>query len=96
MAEAFPCSGSTATADFVTNLASVGVDNCPVSWTVGANAAMFPGRDSYFQGSTPLDTWVGYVVVIGFGALFSIFTTIVVYLDKTFAGNASMTSEHFK
>jgi SSS family transporter len=95
MAEAFPCSGSTATADFVTNLASVGVDNCPVSWTVGANAAMFPGRDSYFQGSTPLDTWVGYVVVIGFGALFSIFTTIVVYLDKTFAGNASMTSEHF-
>eukprot|EP00986_Skeletonema_menzelii_P021360 scaffold34265_cov223-Skeletonema_menzelii.AAC.1 len=54
------------------------------------------GRDSYFQGEVPLPQWVGWVVVIGFGALFSIFTTIVVYLDKTFAGNASMTSEHFK
>jgi len=95
MATAFPCDASQASASFVANLTSAGVENCPVSWSVGAKAALFAGRDSYFQGATPLDTWVGYVVVIGFGALFSIFTTIVVYLDKTFAGNASMTSEHF-
>lgn len=95
MATAYPCSASGASESFIANLASAGVENCPVSWSVGAEAAELVGRDSYFQGSTPLDTWVGYLVVIGFGALFSIFTTIVVYLDKTFAGNASMTSEHF-
>lgn len=96
MASAYSCASSQAPASFITNLATAGVENCPVSWSVGADAADMAGRDSYFQGSTPLDTWVGYLVVIGFGALFSIFTTIVVYLDKTFAGNASMTSEHFK
>ena len=96
MATAFPCDASQASASFVATLPSAGVENCPVSWSVGAKAALFAGRDSYFQGATPLDTWVGYVVVIGFGALFSVFTTIVVYMDKTFAGNASMTSEHFK
>ena len=96
MATAYPCSASGASESFIANLASAGVENCPVSWSVGAEAAELVGRDSYFQGSTPLDTWVGYLVVIGFGAVFSIFTTIVVYLDKTFAGNASMTSEHFK
>lgn len=96
MATAFACENSAASADFVANLAAAGVENCPVSWSVGDVAASLVGRDSYFQGSTPLDTWVGYLVVIGFGALFSVFTTIVVYLDKTFAGNASMTSEHFK
>ena len=96
MASAYSCANSLAPADFVANLATVGVENCPVSWTIGADAANFAGQDSYFLGTTPLPQWVGWVVVIGFGALFSIFTTIVVYLDKTFAGNASMTSEHFK
>lgn len=33
--------------------------------------------------------------MIGFGALFSVFTTAVVYVDKLFAGNANATSEHF-
>lgn len=96
MASAYSCALSLAPASFITNLGLAGVENCPVSWTIGADAANMAGRDSYFQGEVPLPQWVGWVVVIGFGALFSIFTTIVVYLDKTFAGNASMTSEHFK
>lgn len=44
----------------------------------------------------PLSQAVGYVVVLGFGALFSIFTTILVYLDKYFGRHKNMTSEHFK
>jgi len=44
----------------------------------------------------PLDTAVGYVVVLGFGALFSIFTTILVQLDKYFGRHKEITSEHFK
>ena len=56
----------------------------------------YSGQTSYFGGNTPLSKAVGYVVVLGFGALFSIFTTAVVYIDKKFKGNASMTSEHFK
>lgn len=96
MASAYSCAQALISDVFKTNLADQGIVNCPVSWTIGADAANMAGRDSYFQGQTPLPLWVGYVVVIGFGLLFSIFTTIVVYLDKTFAGNASMTSEHFK
>jgi SSS family transporter len=69
-----------------------GVDVCPQSWYENPE---YQGMNSYFGGSYPLSKAVGYIVVIGFGALFSIFTTIVVYLDKTFAGNATITSEHF-
>jgi SSS family transporter len=57
--------------------------------------AEYSGRMSYFGGETPLPTWLGYVVVLGFGLLFSLFTTVVVYADKSFRGQASMTSEHF-
>jgi len=70
----------------------VGVDICPASWKM--NPEYF-GMDSYFGGSPPLSTAVGYIVVLGFGAFFSIFTTIVVYLNKVFSGNATITSEHF-
>lgn len=55
----------------------------------------YSGKTSYFEGNTPLSQAVGYIVVLGFGALFSIFTTFIVYFDKKFKGNASMTSEHF-
>ena len=72
MATAFSCAASKASESFIANLATAGVENCPVAWTVGADAAEMVGRDSYFQGTTPLDTWVGYLVVIGFGALFSV------------------------
>ena len=70
-----------------------GVDVCPPSW---AENPEYQGQTSYFGGAPPLSLTIGYLVVLGFGALFSVFTTIVVYLDKVFAGNASITSEHFK
>ena len=57
--------------------------------------AEYSGKESYFEGNTPLSKAVGYVVVLGFGALFSVFTTAIVYFDKKFKGNANMTSEHF-
>ena len=69
-----------------------GVDVCPPSW---AENPEYQGQTSYFGGAPPLSLTIGYLVVLGFGALFSVFTTIVVYLDKVFAGNASITSENF-
>mmetsp|Transcript_21774 Transcript_21774/g.46587 ORF Transcript_21774/g.46587 Transcript_21774/m.46587 type:complete len:751 (+) Transcript_21774:173-2425(+) len=69
-----------------------GVQYCPPSWE--ENPGYF-GKGSYFGGSPPLSTAVGYLVVLGFGALFSVFTTVVVFMDKFFAGNATITSEHF-
>ena len=44
----------------------------------------------------PLSVAVGYIVVLGFGALFSIFTTVLVMLDKYFGRHKEITSEHFK
>lgn len=55
----------------------------------------YRGEESFFGGSPPLSEGIGYLVVLGFGALFSIFTTLIVLADKVFAGNASITSEHF-
>jgi len=57
--------------------------------------SQYAGQEKFFEGGSALDEWVGYVVVLGFGALFSVFTTLMVMLDKWFSGNATMTSEHF-
>merc|ERR1712045_789053 len=38
---------------------------------------------------------IGYLVVLGFGALFSIFTTLIVFLEKKFSGGKSISSEKF-
>jgi hypothetical protein len=56
----------------------------------------YAGKDSFFGGEAPLSIEVGYLVVLGFGALFSIFTTLLVYLDKQFSGGKAITSEKFK
>jgi len=53
-------------------------------------------KESFFEGASPLPQSVGYAVVLGFGAAFSIFTTILVYLEKYFTGSKGMTSEKFK
>ena len=58
--------------------------------------AVCSGQTSFFGGVPPLSKGVGYLVVVGFGFLFSIFTTAIVYFDKLVKGNATMTSEHFK
>ena len=56
----------------------------------------YAGADSFFGGETPLGITYGYLVVLGFGALFSVFTTFLVYLEKRFSSKHTMTSEHFK
>mmetsp|Transcript_24041 Transcript_24041/g.54586 ORF Transcript_24041/g.54586 Transcript_24041/m.54586 type:complete len:721 (-) Transcript_24041:145-2307(-) len=67
---------------------------CPESWNP-VYEGEYIGKDSYFGGESPLSKAVGYIVVIGFGAFFSLFTTLVVYIEKLFSGNATITSEHF-
>jgi hypothetical protein len=56
----------------------------------------YSGQESFFQNEPPLSKAVGYFVVVGFGAAFSIFTTILVYVDKKYSGNNVITSEKFK
>jgi len=54
----------------------------------------YRGRDSFFGDETPLPLASGYAIVLGFGAFFSVFTTILVYLDKKYNGTEH-TSEFF-
>lgn len=61
---------------------------CPESWNP-VYEGEYIGKDSYFGGESPLSKAVGYIVVIGFGAFFSLFTTLVVYIEKLFSGNAT-------
>lgn len=39
---------------------------------------------------------VGYLIILGFGALFSVVTTIIFYLNQHFGTHKNVTSEHFK
>jgi SSS family transporter len=58
--------------------------------------ADYAGETSFFpEGEAPLPKWVGYVVVIGFGFLFSLITTLIVYINKHFGSKGEITSEHF-
>jgi len=52
------------------------------------------GKASFFGANTPLPEGAGYAIVLGFGAFFSVFTTVVVYLDKVYNGT-KQTSEFF-
>lgn len=74
-----------------------------MTWTSGAEKtndlppfARYNGQESFFGGEPPLSEGVGYLVVLGFGALFSIITTILVLLNKYFGAKGEITSEHFK
>ena len=59
--------------------------------------AMYEGEQSFFpKGEAPLPAWVGYAVVLGFGLLFSVITTMIVYINKYFGSKGEITSEHFK
>lgn len=56
----------------------------------------YEGQTSFFpKGDAPLPEWVGYTVVLGFGLLFSIITTAIVYINKYFGSKGEITSEHF-
>merc|ERR1719316_1531006 len=57
-------------------------------------ATEYKGRDSFFGDDTPLPLASGYAIVLGFGAFFSLFTTLMVYLDKKYNGTEH-TSEFF-
>eukprot|EP00884_Botryococcus_braunii_P014925 jgi/Botrbrau1/23433/Bobra.0884s0001.1 len=54
----------------------------------------YDGATSFFGGTPPLSQAVGYLVVVGFGALFSAITVGMVWLDYMFGG-AHKTSEQF-
>jgi len=55
----------------------------------------YAGMSSFFEGEAPLSQAVGYIVVLGFGAAFSIFTTLLVYLERKHSGGGGITSEQF-
>jgi len=56
--------------------------------------AEYIGKESFFGNDTPLPLGAGYAIVLGFGAFFSVFTTVIVYLDKVYNGT-KQTSEFF-
>ena len=56
----------------------------------------YSDQSSFFDGTPPLSEGVGYLVVLGFGAFFSVLTTVLVYLNKYFGSKGDITSEHFK
>ncbi|CAN7028132.1 unnamed protein product [Brassica oleracea var. botrytis] len=51
-------------------------------------------RSSFFGDTTVLDQGVGYAVILGFGAFFAVFTSVLVWLEKRYVG-AQHTSEWF-
>jgi len=55
----------------------------------------YHGEESFFGGEPPLSQGVGYAVVIGFGLVFSVITTILVVLNQYFGAKGEITSEHF-
>jgi hypothetical protein len=57
-------------------------------------ATEYQGKESFFGDDTPLPLGAGYGIVLGFGAFFSLFTTLIVYLDKK-VNNTVQSSEFF-
>lgn len=57
---------------------------------------MYDGKDSFFGGEAPLSQAIGYLVVLGFGLFFSVFTSCIMQADKMFGKKTNLTSEHFK
>lgn len=79
------------------------MSNIPDTIINGVNVGPMPptftqyqGSESFFGGDSPLTVGIGYVVVLGFGVLFSILTTGIVLINKHFGNSGDITSEHFK
>ncbi|XP_043697464.1 urea-proton symporter DUR3-like [Telopea speciosissima] len=51
-------------------------------------------QSSFFEGKAALSQGVGYSVILGFGAFFAVFTSLLVWLEKRYVG-ARHTSEWF-
>jgi hypothetical protein len=58
-------------------------------------ATEYHGQTSFFEGEAPLPTWIGVVVVIGFGFLFTVITANVLQLIQSFGSRGELTSEYF-
>jgi len=54
----------------------------------------YQGDETFFGGNAFLPKWVGYLIVVGFGAFFSVFTVIIMQLERRFVGT-KLTSEFF-
>lgn len=64
-------------------------------WPMLPNAPAFaPGQCSFFGGKPALSEALGWVIVVAFGALFTLLTSVLVWLDYRFGGTSS-TSEQF-
>jgi hypothetical protein len=55
----------------------------------------YVGKTSFFGSEPPLSQAVGYMVVLVFGAAFSIFTTLIVHIEKL-STKKRINSEMFK
>ena len=55
----------------------------------------YDGQDSFFGGIPPLSEEIGYIIILGFGVAFSIFTTFVVFLNNYYGSVPVVTSEFF-
>jgi hypothetical protein len=60
----------------------------------GFGVLFTPGQCSFFQGATAIPQVVGWIIVVAFGALFTLLTSGMVFLDYRFGG-ATHTSEQF-
>jgi len=60
----------------------------------GLVPAEYADQSSFFEGEAPLSLGVGYAIVLGFGAFFSVVTSAMVWLDQKFNGT-QITSEQF-
>ena len=60
------------------------VTNVSAAWAV----TKYRGQASFFGGVLARPEAAGYIVVLGFGLFSSLFTTLLVYLDKWFVGTA--------
>jgi urea-proton symporter len=54
----------------------------------------YDGKCDFFGGQPALSQTAGWVIVAGFGAVFSVFTTLLVWLDHKYGGTES-TSEQY-
>lgn len=72
----------------------VGTPSC-YDWKDYGFGVMFePGRCSFFEGAAVISQAWGWVIVVAFGALFTLLTSGMVFLDYRFGG-ATHTSEQF-
>ena len=56
---------------------------------------IYAGRTSFFGSEPPLSQGIGYAVVLGFGAAFSILTTLIMYIEEM-STKKKINSEMFK